>query len=239
VYRKGKLAASHDPQNVGIGSRLTCDLIAGCYDEYLATYARGRLIDLGCVKVPLYASYKDFVSEVVCVDWGNTAHRTNHLDQECDLTKPLPFRDGEFDTVILSDVLEHISQPMLLWGEIARLLAKKGNVLMSVPFYYWLHEEPYDFFRYTEHALRWLAEGAGLRVVLLKSYGGAPEILADITAKNALRIPKIGTTVSTLVQELVSRFRTLAIGRTASESTSKQFPLGYFLVAEKPADPER
>lgn len=236
MYRKGRLIGSRDPRDVGIGSRLTCDLIASYYDEYLASYARGRLIDLGCGKVPLYASYKDYVSEVVCVDWGNTAHRTNHLDQECDLTKPLPFRDGEFDTVILSDVLEHLPQPMSLWSEVARLLAPRGSVLVSVPFYYWLHEEPYDFFRYTEHALRWFVENAGLGLVLLKPYGGAPEILADISAKNSLRIPRIGGTVSNLIQEVVSGFRRTAIGKRASESTCKQFPLGYFLIAEKPAD---
>jgi SAM-dependent methyltransferase len=41
------------------------------------------------------------------------------LDFECDLTKPLPFADGEFDTIILSDVLEHVPQPERLWSEIA------------------------------------------------------------------------------------------------------------------------
>jgi SAM-dependent methyltransferase len=235
VYQKGKLIGSRDPNEVGVGSRLIADLVAECYEEYLAIHARGRLIDLGCGKVPLYASYKDYVSEVVCVDWGNTPHRTNHLDLECDLTKPLPFCDGEFDTVILSDVLEHLPQPALLCNEIGRLLATQGKVLASVPFYYWLHEAPYDFFRYTEYALQWFMEHAGLRVVLLKPYGGVPEILADILGKSVLRFPG-GTYLSALIQESVSQVRRMPIGRRASESTCRQFPLGYFLIAEKPAD---
>jgi 2-polyprenyl-3-methyl-5-hydroxy-6-metoxy-1,4-benzoquinol methylase len=108
VRRRGRLMASRDVREVGIGSRLNADLVAAVYDRELRLHARGRLLDLGCGKVPLHDSYKDFVSGSVCVDWANTAHKNPHLDLECDLTQALPFADLEFETILLSDVLEHI-----------------------------------------------------------------------------------------------------------------------------------
>jgi SAM-dependent methyltransferase len=234
VYRRGKLIASRDQNEVGIGSRLIADLIAICYDAHIKEYARGKLIDLGRGKVPLYAAYKDRVTDNVCVDWENTSHDNLYLDFECDLTTDLPFKDREFDTIILSDVLEHIPQPERLWKEMSRILSNNGRILMNVPFYYWLHEEPNDYYRYTEFALRRFVESSGLKVTLLKPIGGAPEILADILAKNFLRYPKLGRPLAILVQQFAFAFIKTKFGKKVSEVTSAKFPLGYFLIAEKP-----
>lgn len=233
VNRGGKLIASRNPKEVGIGSRLMADLIAACYDEHLKQHARGRLIDLGCGKAPLFGTYQSFVSEVTCVDWPNSVHGSKHVDHECDLTRRLPFEDGVFDTVILSDVLEHIPEPQLLCNEISRILAVGGRLMLNVPFYYWIHEAPYDFHRYTEFALRRYTEESRMHVILLEAYGGAPEILADIIAKNSLRFPLIGKPVAMFVQEFTWWCLKTGWGKKMSNETKSQFPLGYFLVAEK------
>jgi len=51
-------------------------------------------------------------------------------------TKKLPFNENEFDTVILSDVLEHLPTPENIINEIYRVLAKNGKLLLNVPFLY-------------------------------------------------------------------------------------------------------
>ena len=48
VWKKSKLIASRDKKQVGVGSRLMADIIAGYYEKYLPKYAHGRLLDLGC-----------------------------------------------------------------------------------------------------------------------------------------------------------------------------------------------
>lgn len=234
VHKKGKLVASRDRKEVGIGSRLIADLIAGVYDTGLKQHARGRLLDLGCGKVPLYEAYRGFVAETVCVDWANTLHPNEYLDYELDLTKRLPFKDGEFDTIVLSDVLEHIPVPDQLWTEMARILAKKGKIIMDAPFYYWIHEAPHDYYRYTEFALRRFVETSGLSLVQLQPLGGAPEVMADLFAKNILRLPLLGRPLARFSQWFTLRFVRSRFGRKASASTGATFPLGYFLVAEKP-----
>jgi SAM-dependent methyltransferase len=154
----------------------------------LRSHCRGRLLDLGCGKVPFYGLYREYVSETVCVDWGHSLHGDNHLDREGDLTEDLPFVDASFDSILLSDVLEHIPTPEQLWFEMARLLRPGGKLLLSVPFFYWLHEESYDFYRYTKYALRRFAETTGFEVVLIKELGGAPEIVVDIFSKCISRL---------------------------------------------------
>ncbi|MBF0458245.1 MAG: class I SAM-dependent methyltransferase [Nitrospirae bacterium] len=233
VYRKGKLMASRDQNEVRSRTRLLVDLTASLYDAYLSKYARGRLLDLGCGKVPLYEAYREYVTDTICVDWGNSLNTSEYIDKECDLTEPLPFEDGEFDTLILSDVLEHIPQPELLWQEMSRILKPGGNLFLNVPFFFWLHETPYDYYRYTEFALRRFAERTGFRLVVLKSLGGTPEILTDLIAKHVYIIPLFGKWLATSMQVMTALFLRTSFGRRCSERTSKQFPLGYFLVAEK------
>ncbi len=234
IYRKGKLIASRDRKEVGLGSRLIADLVAGYYNEHLPLHAKGKLLDLGCGNVPLLIAYKDYVTDITCSDWENTPHKNEFLDIECDLTKALPFKDEEFDTIILSDVLEHIPQPDYLWREMSRILAKDGNIMVNVPFYYWLHELPHDYYRYTESALRRFVETSGLRVIQLDSIGGAPEIMADIFAKNIISLPKVGTALAILAQWLTSSFIKTGAGKKVSMATRHNFPFGYFLIAGKP-----
>jgi SAM-dependent methyltransferase len=233
VYENEKLRASRDPKEVGIGSRLIVDIIAQFYHENLQRHAKGRLLDLGCGKVPLFCAYRDYISDNICVDWANTLHKNVYLDFECDLTKPLPFQDEEFDTIILSDVLEHITQPDILWKEMSRMLSVDGKIIVNVPFYYWLHEKPHDYYRYTEFALRRFVENSGLKVIQLKSIGGAPEIMADIFAKNILRVPRIGRLLALFAQWITFSFIQTAIGKKISEETMNSFPFGYFLIAQK------
>lgn len=233
VYRNGKLIASRDTKEVGVGSRLIADLIAEIYDKNLRQHAKGKLLDLGCGKVPLFLAYESYVTDNVCVDWENSLHKNEYLDFECDLTEILPFSDEEFDTIILSDVLEHMPQPEYLWQELSRILSMDGKIIMNVPFYYWVHEQPYDYYRYTEFALRRFVEGSELRLLQLDSVGGVPEILADIFAKNMLRLPKIGGLLAMFTQWLTGRFIRTKLGGRVSDATKDSFPLGYFLIAEK------
>ncbi|MBN1268846.1 MAG: class I SAM-dependent methyltransferase [Kiritimatiellae bacterium] len=192
------------------------------------------MLDLGCGKVPLYGAYRDYVTDTICVDWENTQHKSEHVDFQCDLSKPLPFKDKEFDTIILSDVLEHVPEPEHLWKEMARILAAGGKILATLPFYYWLHEQPHDYYRFTEFALRRFAERSGLRLIQLEPIGGVPEILADIHAKQVQSLPLIGKGLATAIQCATKAFVRTPLGRRISGRTARSFPLAYGVIAERP-----
>ena len=114
-----------------------------------------------------------------------------------------------------------------------RILRKEGTLIMNVPFFYWLHEDPHDYYRYTKHALIAMANESGFEVIEIESLGGAPEILTDITAKTIRRIPLIGKLISKLIQKLTWIFINLKFGKKISRSTSGSFPIAYGLIAKK------
>ena len=233
VRRNGKLRASRNPAEVGVGSRMIGDLVARFYDQSIGEHATGNLIDLGCGKVPLYGTYRDHVSSITCVDWAAPTDGTNHLDSICNLADHLPFNDEEFQTVILSDVLEHIPEPQLLWSELARLLSPGGKILMNTPFLHCLHEQPHDYYRFTDHALRRFAEANGFEVVLLEPLGGTPEVLTDITAKHLQFVPVVGKLLARAIQAVTYWFVNTKPGKALSQRTGDAFPLGYTMVATR------
>ena len=234
VMRRGRWRASGDPAQVGIGSRLVTDAVAARYQRHLPTYVRGRLIDLGCGQVPLFGAYRGLVTDVTCVDWAASPHPSPHLDLQADLSAPLPFAEASFDTVLLSDVLEHVPAPEQLWCEMARLLSPGGHAIVNLPFLYGIHEAPHDYGRYTEFALRRFAQNAGLKVVLLESVGGSAEVLADLLAKHLAQVPLIGRSLAIGLQSVVGWWGARRPGRRFAELSAARFPLGYFLVAQRP-----
>jgi SAM-dependent methyltransferase len=227
IETKSGWRGSNDAGHVAPGSRHTADLQARRYAPALRAHARGRLLDLGCGNVPLYEMYRPFVTSAVCVDWPGSYHGRAHVDVACDLNQPIPFSSGSFDTILLSDVLEHLFDHHTVWAEMARLLRPSGRLIVGVPFLYWLHEEPHDHFRPTEFALRRYCDRHGFRVVSLEPYGGAADVIFDITAKHvgasaalARGFYWVGRAVLPFWQRLLAR-------------TDRKFPLGYLLVAER------
>jgi len=217
--------ASRDPARMGVGSRYAAGVAVRAYEPMLKGHARGRLLDLGCGPVPFYGIYGESVRSCTCIDWPQSGYGSRHVDAFADLNRPLPLRDDVFDTVLLTDVLEHIARPEPLMREIARVLAPGGVLLLATPFLYGLHEEPHDYHRYTEFALRRLCDEAGLEVVSLDPYGGAPDVVIDLVAKH-LAFSRVFAALGTgLARVLAFPFRGLA------RRTERRFPLGYCLVA--------
>jgi SAM-dependent methyltransferase len=68
----------------------------------------------------------------------------------------LPFRDGTFDAVWIQAVLEHVLDPPAVVAEIHRVLKPNGLVYADTPFIQQVHEQAYDFTRFTLSGHRWL-----------------------------------------------------------------------------------
>ncbi len=231
--KNGHLRASRNPLEVGISSRFVVDLVAAYYELHLRDHVKGKLIDLGCGKVPLYDAYKAYITECTCTDWANTKHTNPYVDQTCDLNDPLPFATESFHTVILSDVLEHIAKPDQLWLEMYRILKPGGKVILNVPFLYKLHEVPHDYFRYSKYALQNFATGSGFKIILLQEIGGLPEVITDLVSKLVSSIPIVGKVGAMLIQETNSFLLRTKPGKSLSLKTRDLYPLGYFVVAAK------
>jgi len=103
---------------------------------------------------------------------GDAAWNYTRLDVVADVVA-LPFRKESFDAVLCANVLEHVKEPPSAVRDMAMVLKPGGKLYMSVPFLGDpIHQEPNDFFRYTQYGLRQLIQGAGLRPVSIAPMGG-------------------------------------------------------------------
>lgn len=232
---RGALRASRDRQYVRSSSRLHVDAIAGEYQTVITEYVRGDLLDLGCGTAPLYAEYLPFTSSVTCADRKAPEQSPDHRDFAVDLGEPLPFDDLSYDTVLLSDVLEHVPDPALALGEIHRCLRPSGHLIGNTPFMYPLHEEPYDFRRFTRHGIQHVLQASGLEPVEIREVGGPIEVIGDTTAKMLAGVPITG---GFLAQLCCATFRFLAKLAGLSDAFvrgAKPFPISYVFVAVKRA----
>jgi SAM-dependent methyltransferase len=148
----------------------------------LRGYVNGRMLDIGCGVKPYRVLYEALVSRHVGMDIPYSYHGTSAVDVYGS-SLDLPFGGEQFDSVLCTEVLEHVPDPFRVLAEIARVLRPGGVAVVSTPFMYRLHEQPYDFFRYTSFAYRALADRAGFEIVELRSRGGAPSVALDLFFK--------------------------------------------------------
>ena len=113
----------------------------------------GKMMDFGCGSKPYKSLFK--ISEYVGVDYENEGHP--HTKEEIDVFydgKTLPFEDQYFDSVLCSEVLEHVFELDATLKEINRVMKSGSNILITCPFAWNEHEVPYDFARYSRFALK-------------------------------------------------------------------------------------
>lgn len=127
--------------------------------------------DLGAGEAPYREHILKYAKEYKAIDWENSLHNIK-VDIIADLNKKLPISDNVCDTVISFSVLEHLKEPQLMLNEAFRILKPGGNIFLQVPWQWWVHEKPYDFFRYTPFGLSHLFETAGFQNIAVQAQSG-------------------------------------------------------------------
>jgi SAM-dependent methyltransferase len=146
------------------------------------TYARGKLLDVGCGSKPYWPLFRTNVEHYIGVDYGQKNATGLQHDAAADGSN-LPFKANTFDTVLCTEVIEHLEEPWKAIEEMYRVLKPGGHLILSAPQTYWLHEEPRDFYRFTQFGLKYLMENSGFALKYFKAKGDAGHFLLDLFAK--------------------------------------------------------
>ena len=149
-------------------------LIYDVGDRDLLKYSqhyKGTLYDLGAGESPYKDFFLGFADQYIAVDWAGSFHDTK-ADIAADLNKPLPIESEAADTVVSLSVMEHLCEPQIMLNEAYRILKPGGRIVLQVPWQWWIHEAPYDFFRYTPYGLKYLFEKAGFVDVVVEAQSG-------------------------------------------------------------------
>lgn len=110
--------------------------------DFLKREADGRVIDIGCYDGFFAVEIARQGKEVVGVDLIDRCCRLAYRQAAGSIypfhvvrsySEGLPFRDGSFDTAILSHTLEHVFDPALTIKEAARVTRSGGKLITLVP----------------------------------------------------------------------------------------------------------
>jgi SAM-dependent methyltransferase len=134
---------------------------------------QGTVLDIGAAD-RWVASYLPASTHYIALDYPSTGRElyAARPDVFADGAR-LPFADKSIHHVICLEVLEHVRWPDRLLAEVARVLKPGGQLLLSMPFVYPLHDAPHDYQRYTEHGLARSVTNAGLVIQASLTQGSA------------------------------------------------------------------
>jgi SAM-dependent methyltransferase len=178
---------------------------------------------------------------------GDATWNYSSLDTIADLAA-LPFGRGTFDAVLCTHALEHVRDPAAALAEIAAVLKSGGRLYLSVPFLGDpIHQEPYDFFRYTNYGLQHLIHNAGLTKVSVFPMGGVFFLFCctlwwyAVVYRTSVQRQANSGLLRRMMQRilgagmlLLARFATMLTMRLGqAERASTHFTNGYGVVAEK------
>ncbi len=155
--------------------------------QSLSGSLKGKLLDFGCGSKPYKALFN--VEEYIGVDYQNEGHP--HHNEQIDVFydgKSIPFPDNSFDSVLCSEVFEHVFNLEEVIVELNRVTKQGGQMLITCPFVWNEHEVPHDFARYTLFALKDILERNGYEIV---STGKSGNFITAITQLRVLYFKEV------------------------------------------------
>ncbi len=142
----------------------------------LAPGVKGRMLDIGSGHSRGYESlFKPYTDEYLCVD-----HQYAENIDICADCYEIPLADASIEVILSTQVIEHLQMPDQMLKEAYRLLKPSGQLILTVPMVWGLHEEPVDFYRYTEYGLRYLLEQAGFEEIQIQPLEGLFAVLVQM-----------------------------------------------------------
>lgn len=142
---------------------------------------KGRVLDAGC-GAGLYKRIINKRNDVICV--GADIIESKHVDIVTNL-ESLQFDDGEFDYVYSMQVWEHLENLDAVVAELQRVLKPAGELYCTVPFFWPLHYEPYDYIRFTPFKLQKIGDENNLRVISIRPIGGVFAVIGSLSSNTS------------------------------------------------------
>ena len=198
--------------------------------EQLGGKISGRVLDVGAGRASRYEKYFK-AGEYVKLD--------NNPDFGPDVVgsaEDIPLSASSFDAVVCTQVLGDLKNPRQAMKEFARVLKSGGHLLFSDAFINPLHDEPDDFWRYTNYGFKVLLAEAGFEVMQELKRGGFHITKAQLNIRYLIEKYKLyqkfwGSLASKVfkIYFLVASFR----DRIDKSEAGQKYTIGWDVLARK------
>jgi SAM-dependent methyltransferase len=183
-----------------------------------------------CRYAPFFKSHR-----YVAIDSsvGDASWDYSKLDVIGDLEQ-IPLRTDAFDAVVSVVVLEHTRRPQQVIDEMARVTRPNGKLFLVVPNQWEVHQQPNDFFRFTQYGVTHLLTVSGFRVLKIEPVGGFFWLMARRSV-NGLTFFQGGMKwpIFFMLAPLLGLFLPVLFYFADSLDQRREFTLGYICIGEK------
>jgi len=142
-----------------------------------------RVLDVGCGEQPFRNELEAYGYIYKGMDVNQNLE--SKIDFVCSIDEPVPeelIKCGPFQFILCTEVMEHVADWDAAFRNLYSLVAPEGKILITCPHFFQLHEEPFDFWRPTLHALRYFAERYELEISDQEAAGDAWDVIGTAVA---------------------------------------------------------
>lgn len=137
-----------------------------------------------------YEPYRELLKNTNSVYLSDVESFHSGIDGAID-AHSIEFPDSHFHSVVAVEVFEHLKDPSKAASEVYRVLKVNGVALISVPFMFRIHGDPYDYNRFTRQGLEVLF--SQFKSVKIVPFGSRIHVISDIisTASKVLVLLRV------------------------------------------------
>src|SRR5438874_2506316 len=100
-----------------------------------APFVKGLVLDVGCGRRPYEKTFFAGATKYIGTDYLSDRSLPNVISSALEI----PFCNETFDTVVSTEVLEHVPDPLRALREMQRVLKPGGHLVLSTPMYWPRH----------------------------------------------------------------------------------------------------
>lgn len=213
------------------GPLLTCR--REILDRFLTEHQNvmlGHVIDIGGKKDNKRGFFAPPIDKVLSWKYVNIDAPTNP-DYFCSAEK-IPLKDSSIDTFMLCEVLEHLENPDQILRECFRIIKRGGYGIITMPFLFPIHADPWDFQRWTDTKLRQMLDSLGFQVVELCHMGGVGAVILDLLHIKLNELIRTRALLARIGLIMIQMFRRL-FGRVFLNQHNAKITTGFGLIVKK------
>jgi len=190
--------------------------------NHLLSHIHGRVLDLGAGS----AKYKEMILQKASEYRSCDAAKNINIDDVCDVLN-LQYPPESFETVISTQVIEHVNNPYKMAEQIFKVLKPGGKVIVTAPFLIPMHSDPDDYFRFTPSGLSEIFKQSGFVIIESGHYGGFFMVLSETIHFSWFNPYKYKSSrLMTLIEKTAKFFDKIF--------NSKNIYANSFVIAQKP-----
>lgn len=154
------------------------------------------------------------------------------LDFTCDIVD-IPVDSNSFDTVICTEVLEHVPDPISALKELVRVTSSGGQLIITVPLGSGVHQEPYHFYGgFSPWFFEYYFDKLGVDIVEIRPLGGLLKHVAQEVSRVS-RVVEQDISLNINQEFVIKQWLPRWLYMHDAEYYLPQFTVGYLVLAKK------